>query len=199
MKRALGFMLAACAMVTLPAMAATNGSAAPEFSLTDLGGKPVKLSDYKGKFVVLEWNNPNCPFVRKHYDSGNMQALQKSTEKDGAVWLTISSTNTKSGEYMDAAKLQQWIQQKSADPSAYLLDGDGKVGKLYSAKTTPHMYVVNPEGKLIYQGAIDDKRSADPADVKTAKNYVTAALTEARAGNPVTTPTTTPYGCSVKY
>jgi peroxiredoxin len=175
------------------------GQPAPAFTLTDLQGKPVRLSDFRGQHVVLEWTNPHCPFVKKHYDSGNMQALQKRFTASKVAWLTINSTHTGHAEFMQPQAKAAWIAQRGAAPTAVLGDADGKVGKLYGARTTPHMYVIDPQGKLIYAGAIDNKRSANPADVKTADNHVTQALNEALAGKPVAVASTQPYGCSVKY
>jgi peroxiredoxin len=175
------------------------GKPAPNFSLKDLSGKEHKLSDFKGKYVVLEWVNFGCPFVRKHYGSENMQKLQKEFTDKGVVWLSIcSSAPGKQGnETPDAAK--KGLAKFGSDASAYLVDEDGKVGKLYNAKTTPQMFIVNPEGMLIYAGAIDDKPTPKPETVAVAKNYVKAALNEATSGNPVSIPSTKPYGCSVKY
>jgi hypothetical protein len=175
------------------------GQDAPAFTLNELGGKPVNLADFRGRFVVLEWNNPACPFVVKHYGSGNMQGLQKRTTGDGIVWLTINSTAAGHSEFLKPAELSAWLRQQGAAPSFAMLDPDGRVGRAYGARTTPHMYVIDPQGRLVYAGAIDDKRSTNPADVKTAKNHVVAALAEARAGKPVSVPSTSPYGCSVKY
>jgi hypothetical protein len=181
------------------AMAATVGSAAPEFALTDTSGKPVKLADYKGKFVVLEWTNPECPFVRKHYSSQNMQALQKAWGAKDVVWLAINSTNRSSSEFKSPGEMTAWMKTQGAAPTATLIDGTSATGRAYAAKTTPHMFVIDPAGTLVYNGAIDDRRSANPADAGTANNYVRAALSEATAGKPVTVASTTPYGCSVKY
>lgn len=179
--------------------AAEVGSKAPDFSLKDTNGKTESLSKYKGKFVVLEWTNPDCPFVHKHYDSGNMQKLQREFTGKGVVWLTIdSSAEGKQGNY-PADKLNEILKERHASPTALLLDTDGKVGKEYGAKTTPHMFIINPEGKLIYEGGIDNIPSTDQADIAKATNYVQAALDEAMAGKPVTTPTSRPYGCGVKY
>jgi peroxiredoxin len=190
---------AAAGLVALPAGAVSIGSAAPDFSLTNVQGKPVKLSDYKGKYVVLEWVNPGCPFVQKHYNSGNMPQLQKDAAAQGVVWLTIDSTNPNHQDYKTPQQLNAWLKEEGAAPAAVMLDANGKVGKLYDAKATPNMVVIDPQGKLIYSGAIDDKRSADPADVKTAHNFVKAALTEARAGKPVSKASTQAYGCGIKY
>ena len=178
---------------------ATVGKAAPDFALVDVNGKAVKLADFKGKHVVLEWSNPGCPFVQKHYDSNNMQSLQKKYYAKDTVWLTINSTNSSHQDYLNNEKLKSYITAKNAAPDAYMADADGKVGKLYGAKTTPHMYVINPAGMVIYAGAIDDKPSANKADVAGAKNYVVAALDESKAGKPIATATTQAYGCSVKY
>ena len=178
---------------------ATVGQSAPDFSLTDTSGKTVKLSDFKGKHVVLEWNNPGCPFVRKHYDTANMQALQKEAGGKGVVWLAINSTETGHQDYLAPAKLGKWMTDQKAAPSATLMDESGSVGKSYGARTTPHMYLVNPQGTLIYAGGIDSIPSASTADIKTATNYVRVGLNEALAGKPISKATTQPYGCSVKY
>lgn len=182
------------------ASAAVNtGETAPDFTLNDTNGKTHSLSDFKGKFVVLEWFNHDCPFVQKHYDGGNMQGLQKDYTAKEVVWLSInSSAEGKEGNY-PVDKANALTKEKDAAPTAVLVDADGKVGKLYGAKTTPHMFVVSPQGLLIYQGAIDDKPSADPADIASSKNYVKAALEEALAGQAVSESTTKSYGCSVKY
>ena len=178
--------------------AATPGQPAPGFSVTDLAGKPVKLEDYKGKTVVLEWHNFGCPFVQKHYKSGNMQALQKKYGND-VVWLAVNSTHKGAADWMEPAPLTAELKKFEATPAAYLVDEPGRMGVAYGAKTTPHMYIIDPQGKVVYNGAIDDKRSSNPTDVKTAKNYVVAALDEMKAGKPVSTASTAPYGCSVKY
>ena len=183
-------------------VAATAASAslpAPDFTLTDSAGKTVKLSDYRGKFVVLEWTNPECPFVRKHYSSGNMQGLQKEWGALDVVWLAVNSTNQSSFEYKTPQQMGEWMRAKGAAPRAALVDGTSTTGRAYGAKTTPHMFVVGPDGDVIYNGAIDDRRSTNTADAKVANNYVRAALTEALAGKPVSVASTTPYGCSVQY
>jgi glutathione peroxidase-family protein len=175
------------------------GKPAPDFTLQDISGKKHELSDYKGKYVVLEWVNFGCPFVKKHYGSENMQKLQKEFAEKGVVWLSIcSSAPGKQGNETPEAA-QKGISEYGWAASAYLVDRDGKVGKLYNAKTTPEMFVVNPEGTLIYAGAIDDKPTPDPSTVNGSNNYVKAALTEAKAGKPVSVSATKPYGCSVKY
>ena len=192
------FALALLLSMAFPALAANVGQPAPDFTLPDLSGKAVKLSDLKGKVVVLEWVNPDCPYVQKHYNSANMPGLQK--EYSGKVtWLTINSTREGHSEFKSPQQMQSWMKEKGGAPAATLLDRDSKVGKLYGAVTTPHMYVIDPKGTLVYVGAIDDKRSTNPADVKTAKNYVRAALGETMAGKAVSTASTTPYGCTVKY
>ena len=192
---------AAAAAALGPALAlaaAVVGQAAPDFAVTDLAGKPAKLSDYKGRTVVLEWHNFGCPFVQKHYVSGNMQALQKKYGGE-VVWLAVNSTHRGHSDYTEPAALARQLRSAGAAPARYLMDEPGTMGLAYGAKTTPHMYVIDPAGKVVYNGAIDDKRSTDPDDVKTSKNYVAAALDELKAGKPVSTPATTPYGCTVKY
>jgi peroxiredoxin len=183
----------------LPGLAASVGQAAPGFELKDAAGKTVKLSDFKGRHVVLEWTNPGCPYVVKHYGSQNMQGLQKEFTGRNVVWLSVSSTARSASDYLAPAALSARYQAWGAAPTALLMDEAGTVGKAYAAKTTPHMFVIDPNGTLVYAGGIDDKRSANPADVATAKNHVKAALGEALAGKPVSTPTAPPYGCSVKY
>ncbi|HYW55832.1 MAG TPA: redoxin domain-containing protein [Polaromonas sp.] len=186
--------------IAAPALAATAavGQAAPDFSTVDTSGKTRKLSDYKGKLVVLEWTNPACPFVKKHY-SGNMQALQKEITAKGVVWLSINSTESSSSEYLAPAKLAAWVGEKQAQPSAMLMDESGKIGQLYGARTTPHMYIVNPQGQLVYAGGIDSIPSARVDDIKTATNYVRQGLNEALGGKAISMSSTRPYGCSVKY
>jgi peroxiredoxin len=199
MKRFALALAIALPALALPASAApTPGQPAPDFTLTDLSGKPVRLADMKGKVVVLEWVNPECPYVQKHYDSANMPGLQKEF-RGQVAWLAINSTREGHSEFKTPQQMQAWMTAKGAAPAATLLDRDSKVGKLYGAVTTPHMYVIDPKGTLVYAGAIDDKRSTRQEDVKTAKNYVRVALGETLAGKPVTTASTTPYGCSVKY
>lgn len=175
------------------------GRPAPDFTLADQTGKSVKLSDAKGKFVVLEWFNKGCPFVRKHYDSKNMQGLQKKSAKKGVVWYTIVSSKKGKEGHLTPAQAAAEMKSEGMASKAILLDEKGEVGRLYGAKTTPHMFVVDKKGVLIYMGGIDDAPSTDQADVKTAKNFVAAALGEAMAGKPVSTPSAPPYGCSVKY
>ncbi|MEY4489292.1 MAG: hypothetical protein RIQ79_1800 [Verrucomicrobiota bacterium] len=180
--------------------AATVGQPAPAFTLTDLDGKTHSLAELKGKVVVLEWTNPGCPFVKKHYDkSGNIPATQKAAVADGVIWLSINSSALgKEGDY-DVAAAKAWLAAEKSAATAYLRDTDGKVGHAYGAKTTPHIFVINAEGVLVYEGAIDSIRSADPADIAKAENYVKSALSDLKAGKPVAKASTQPYGCSVKY
>jgi hypothetical protein len=179
--------------------AVTVGQPAPDFVLSDIDGKAHSLAGLKGKTVVLEWVNPECPFVEKHYDSGNIPATQKAALAAGAVWLSINSGRPKAqGDYEPAA-VKSWLKRTGATPTAYLRDRDGKVGRLFAARTTPQLFVINPEGVLVYAGAIDSIRSSDAEDIPKATNYVSAALSALKAGQPVATPTSQPYGCSVKY
>lgn len=175
------------------------GENAPNFTLTDSYGKTHKLSDFVGKYVVLEWINFDCPFVVKHYKSENMQKLQKEFTDKGVIWLAICSSAEGKQGHFDNKEINKRINDYKAKMTAYLIDKDGTVGKLYDAKVTPHMYIINPEGKLIYQGAIDDIKSTDTEDIKKAKNYVRIALESAMNGKPIETKTSVPYGCSVKY
>ncbi len=178
---------------------AVVGEAAPAFTLTDTNGKDHNLGDFKGKYIVLEWINHDCPFVKKHYESGNMQKHQKAAAEKGVVWLSInSSAPGKQGNY-PAEKWNEMTAEKGGAATAVLLDESGAAGKAYGAKTTPHMFVINPEGVVIYAGAIDDKRGTDPEEIASAKNLVDAALAEAMAGQPVSVPSSQPYGCGVKY
>jgi len=175
------------------------GKAAPEFTARDSAGKEIKLSDLRGKTVVLEWTNHLCPYTVKHYVTGNMQALQKDAAKDGVVWLTIASSAPGTQGHVDAPEADKLTADRGAAPANVLLDPDGAVGHLYEAKTTPHMFVIDAAGKLVYMGAIDDKPTANNADVKTARNYVREALDAVKSGTPVKTASTRPYGCTVKY
>jgi peroxiredoxin len=196
MKRSVSLLASAAVMALAAAIAQASvsvGQSAPDFHVKDTSGKDQSLAAYKGKYVVLEWVNPDCPFVKKHYDSANMQSTQKAAEAKGAVWLSVS-TNGKA-----APELAAWVKEQKASPTATLLDGDGKLGKAYGARTTPHMYVINPEGKLVYAGAIDSKATANKSDIQGATNYVTVALTESMSCKAVSKATTEPYGCSVKY
>lgn len=200
MKR-MGILWAAAALATAVAARAevVTGQPAPDFELRDTAGQTHKLSDFKGKYVVLEWVNHGCPFVVKHYDSGNLPGLQREFTGKDVVWLAICSSAEGKQGYQTPDEWTRLNAEKGFAGTAVLLDPEGRVGRLYGARTTPHMYVVNPEGALIYQGAIDDKPSADQDDVPGARNYVRAALTEAMAGQPVSQPQTKPYGCGVKY
>ena len=176
------------------------GKAAPNFRLGDANGSVVQLSDFRGKTVVLEWNNPECPSVRKHYESGNMQKTQAAAAAAaGAVWLTINSGAEGNQGYMTPAEAKAFTAGQQSRRTAYLLDSEGAVGRGYGAKTTPHMYVIGPSGALIFNGATDDKPTQDKADIAGARNHVLAALTELKEGKPVSVPTSRPYGCSVKY
>lgn len=175
------------------------GQPAPDFTLQDTSGKPVKLSDFRGKHVVLEWTNPGCPYVRKHYDSGNMPATQKEAVDKGVIWLSINSTEKSSHDYLDPARLVAWLTERKSRPTAVLMDQEGMGGKAYGARTTPHLYIVNPQGALVYAGGIDSIPSSNPDDIRRAVNYVRQALGEALAGKPISAASTRPYGCSIKY
>lgn len=194
-------LLAAAVVLSAPAAfaAPTVGQPAPAFTARDADGKPRSLAEFKGKTVVLEWTNDGCPYVQKHYKSGNMQGLQKSAAKDGVVWLTLISSAPGKQGYLDAGEAKGWKASNGAGSSALLLDPAGQVGHAYAAKTTPHMYVVDKTGKLVYMGGIDDKPTADPSSLKGAKNYVSAALSDIKAGRAVTTAVSKPYGCTIKY
>ena len=193
-------LLAALAVGLSPAAQAANaGQAAPNFTVTDTQGKPVQLSDFRGRYVVLEWTNPQCPFVRNHYNTKNMQTLQGDWGPRGVIWLSIDSSNKSSWDYMAPEKLGAWMQDRGAKQKGVLVDPESAVARLYQAKTTPHMFVIDPAGKIVYAGAIDDRPSTRPADPPAARNYVRTALTEATSGKPVTVADTTPYGCSIKY
>lgn len=180
-------------------MLAKVGDQAPNFTLKDAHGKTHSLSDFKGKFVVLEWVNFGCPFVKKHYESGNMQKLQKTFTGKDVVWLSICSSAPGKQGYLRGDELTKAIANHKHQGTAYLIDADGTVGRMYQAKTTPNMYVVNPEGVLVYAGAIDDNPSPKPEVIASSTNYVSAALNQAMAGKTVKVSATQPYGCSVKY
>jgi peroxiredoxin len=196
------FLIACAVLATTTGLSFADpevGKPAPNFTLPDTNGKTRSLSDFKGKFVVLEWYQPDCPFVGKHYKSGNMQSLQKEYTAKGVIWLSIdSSAPGEQGNY-PAQTLNQIASKDGSARTALLLDPDGKVGRLYGAKTTPDMYIIDRNGTLVYEGAIDNKRSTDLADVKSATNYVKTALDAVMTGQPVPTTATRPYGCSVKY
>jgi peroxiredoxin len=175
------------------------GASAPNFTLTDASGRTHSLGEYKGKYVVLEWFNPGCPFVQKHYQSENMQKLQKEFTGKGVAWLTIDSSAAGSQGYLTPEEAKKQMNDWKMNPTALLLDPEGRVGQEYHATNTPHMFVINPEGNLIYEGAIDSKASTDVEDIKSSTNYVKVALEEAMAGKPVSNARTKAYGCSVKY
>jgi peroxiredoxin len=199
--RIASFIAVAAALlpVSIAAQTARVGAPAPAFTATDSRGQTQTLDQYRGKYVVLEWHNQGCPYTKKHYASGNMQALQKQWTAKGVVWFTVISSAPGHQGYVTASEENAYLAQVHAAPTAALLDPEGKLGRLYNAKTTPDMYVIDPEGKLIYDGAIDDHPSDDPGDIPGSRNYVSEALTEALAGRPVATPYTRSYGCSVKY
>jgi peroxiredoxin len=184
-------------LITSTAFGLSNGEEdAPAFELLGADGKVVKSSDFKGKIVVLEWTNPGCPYVKKHYGSGHMQKLQGEVTKKGVVWLTINSTNSEHGDFIPADERETFVKTQKMNSTAYLTDADGKVGQLYEAKTTPHLFVIDANGKIVYQGAIDDTPMGDPA---SSKNYVSQAVDELLAGKEVSEAQTKSYGCSVKY
>ncbi len=192
------FLVTACTAANTATAETSAGAPAPAFTAVDSNGKKHSLSDFKGKFVVLEWVNYDCPFVVRHYKSGNMQALQRKYTAKGVIWLSINSSAEGKQGYFKPADINAKIKERNAAPTAYLIDTDGSIGKAYGAKTTPHMYVIDPQGDLIYQGAIDDSVSTD-VNEKAKVNYVEAALDAAMNGKPVATAMTKPYGCSVKY
>ena len=181
------------------ALALKPGEAAPEFHGTDSNGKTQSLAQYRGRFVVLEWANQGCPYEQKHYKSGNMEALQKQWTAKGVVWLSVISSAPGEQGYVTPPEENEYLAKMHAAPTAAVLDPTGVIGRLYGAKTTPHMFVIDPQGKLVYEGALDDQPTPDPASLKIAHNYVSEALEDAMAGKPVPTPVTRPYGCSVKY
>jgi peroxiredoxin len=191
--------LTAAIALAMPLYAAARvGAPAPDFTATDSNGKPVRLSSLKGKTVVLEWHNPGCPFVQKHYQ-GNMQKTQAAANKAGVVWLTVNSGAPGKQGHMDGAAANALVKKSAATPDAYLIDSKGTVGKAYGARTTPEMVLIDAKGTLVYQGAIDDKPTADVADIKIARNHLLAALGELKAGKAITVPSSKPYGCTVKY
>ena len=182
-----------------PATQARIGAPAPAFSLTDSNGKTVSLADFKGKTVVLEWTNHDCPYVRKHYGGNAMQTLQKKWTGQGVVWLTVISSQPGSQGYVTAEQANKLTADRNAAPSAVLFDTKGDVGRTYGAQVTPHMYVITGAGTLVYMGGIDDKATTRLEDLKTAKNFVDAALSEVAQGKPVSVTTSRPYGCTIKY
>ncbi|MEZ5843230.1 MAG: thioredoxin family protein [Hyphomicrobiaceae bacterium] len=197
MSLALGGLVAAGGVPTLAAPKV--GASAPEFSAVDSNGRTVKLSDYRGKVVVLEWTNDGCPYVGKHYGTGNMQKLQAEAAAKGVVWLSVISSAPGTQGYVKGLEANKLTEDRKANPTAVLLDPKGTVGRLYDARTTPHMYIVDKAGMLAYAGAIDDKPSANHATINGARNYVREALDAVLAGKPVSMTSTRPYGCSVKY
>lgn len=203
MRTAVTYALLCSTLALFPARfaeaSASVGQPAPTFTSIDSRGETVKLSDYAGKHVVLEWTNHGCPFVQKHYNTGNMQALQEAATTKGVVWLSIISSAAGKQGHVSGDEADELTSSRNAHPTAVLLDESGDIGRLYGAKTTPHMFIVDPEGTLIYAGGIDSIPSADTADVAKAVPYVKLALNEALEGVPVSEATTRPYGCSVKY
>ena len=198
MKKA--WILGALAVTAIGASAqAVIGQPAPAFSTVDANGKTVSLSDFKGKHVVLEWVNPGCPYVQKHYNSGNMPATQKAATAKGAVWLAVNSTERAASDYLKPTALDGWMKEQGAAPTAVLMDEDGVIGQAYGARTTPHMFIIDPKGVLVYAGGIDSIASARPDDIPRATNYVNQALGEAYGGKPISAAATKAYGCSVKY
>jgi len=196
----LSILTALAALAPLAARSAvTVGLPAPDFSLTDVSGHVQSLAAYHGRIVVLEWTNPECPIVRKHYRSGNMPALQRSAKAGGVVWLSINSGHPGSPGDYDPARVAGWLASTGAAPTAYMRDPDGRVGRLYGAKATPNMFVIAADGTLVYAGAIDSIPSSDQADIARATNYVRAALDSLRQGRPVAVSTSRPYGCAIKY
>lgn len=198
---ALGLSLGLCAIAfAAPAHATPKiGEPAPTFTATDTNGKPIALSDYAGKIVVLEWTNNQCPFVRKHYDSKNMQATQKYAADNGVTWISIVSSAPEKQGHVTPAEANQIVKDEGATITAKILDERGDIGRMYDAKTTPHMFIINKDGKLAYMGAIDSDSSPRPSAIEGATNYVKAAIGELAAGKPVTATSTEPYGCGVKY
>ncbi len=187
-------------ILSIPCFASVNiGEQAPAFTLMDTNANTHSLSDFKGKTVILEWTNHECPFVKKHYESNNMQQLQKKYTEKNVVWLSIISSAEGKQGFVNAEKANQLTELRKASPSFVLFDTDGKVGKDYNAKTTPHLYIINADGELIYKGGIDSIQSADQADIAKAVNYVDKAMSEHLAGKAITESNTAPYGCSIKY
>jgi hypothetical protein len=197
--RHIGFTFVLALLLSLSCRAASVGKPAPDFSGKDTLGKTHTLSEYRGKYVVLEWHNRYCPYTHKHYASGNMQRLQREWAAKGVIWFTVISSAPGLQGYVTAADENAYVRRVGAAPTAVLLDPSGQIGHLYDARTTPEMYVINPQGTLIYEGAIDDKPTTDVADVPTARNYVSQALQQAMASKEISIPVTRPYGCSVKY
>jgi peroxiredoxin len=195
-------LLAAVSLAVLSTTAFANavvGQPAPAFSAVDANGRRVQLADFKGKTVVLEWVNPGCPYVRKHYGALNMQATQKAATAQGVVWLAVNSTTPDHADYLSPGRMAAWMKDQGAAATAMLMDEDGKLGRAYGARTTPHLFLIDAKGVLAYAGAIDSRPSANPADIASATNHVQQALAESLAGKPVSTPATRAYGCTIKY
>ena len=199
MKRRIAAFVSISVLSIVAFAAVQVGQQAPDFTASDSNGQTHKLSSYRGKFVVLEWTNRGCPFTQKHYKSGNMQKLQKEWTGKGVVWFSVLSSAPGKQGYMTASEENEYLKQVGASPTAALLDPKGDLGHLYGAKTTPQIVIIDPAGKVIYDGAIDSRPTTDEADINGATNYVSTALDSAMAGKPVATASTTPYGCSVKY
>jgi len=191
--------ITAAALVVSTASAAPPGNAAPAFREVNTAGKEISLADFKGKTVVLEWTNNGCPFVQKHYNSSNMQATQAAATSDGVIWLSVISSRPGAQGHVSPEQANRLTTDRGAKPTHVLLDPDGSMGRAYGAKTTLHMYIITPDGKVAYNGAIDSNPSADAADIPGATQYVEAALGDLAANRPVARATTQPYGCSVKY
>ena len=195
-------LLTALSLAVLSATALANavvGQPAPAFSAVDANGRRVQLADFKGKTVVLEWVNPGCPYVRKHYGAQNMQATQKTATAQGVVWLAVNSTTPDHVDYLAPGKMAAWMKDQGAAATATLMDEDGQLGRAYGARATPHLFMIDAKGLLAYAGAIDSKPTANPADIASATNHVNQALAESLAGKPVSTPATRAYGCTIKY
>jgi peroxiredoxin len=199
MIRPVSQMLPVLLITSLAGIAARVGAPAPDFSATDTHGSLHRLTDARGKFVVLEWHNRECPYTHKHYASGNMQKLQKEWTERGVIWFTVISSAPGTQGYVTADEENAYLRQVRATPTAVLLDSSGELGHLYGAKTTPHIFIIDPAATLIYDGAIDDRPTTEVSDISAAKNYVNAALEAAMSGKPVSDPVTRAYGCSVKY
>lgn len=199
MKQSLVSLILMCLFGAGAAASPTNGELAPDFTGLTMTGEEIRLSDYRGQPVVLEWTNHECPYVRKHYGSGNMQKTQRALTEDGAVWISIVSSAPGKQGHVTAAQAQRLTAERGVYADLVILDPEGEIGRLYAAKTTPHMFIIDDSGVLQYQGAIDDKPSANPRSLEGAKNHVLAAWTELQSGDTVSEPQTKPYGCSVKY
>jgi hypothetical protein len=189
----------ALSLITLPALAVVTGTPAPDFKGTDSNGTQHTLSQYKGKYIVLEWANQGCPYDQKHYLSGSIESQQKDWTAKGVIWLSVISSAPGEQGHVTPSEENAYLKKMNAAPTAALLDPTGTIGRLYEAKTTPHIFIIDPTGKLIYQGALDDKPTTEQEDLKGARNYLNETLTAAMAGKPVPVASTRPYGCSVKY